>query len=239
MSNIVITGSTNGIGLNLALSYIKDGHNLVLISKNESKLNELKTKYDNVTIIPYDLTLNLDDLFQKLDELNIKFDLLINNAGFGNVSEFINTDIKKENKLIDLNVLALTKLTYYFLNKENCKIVNISSIASIYPGYNMSTYYASKAYVTSFTRALEKENKNRLKVINLPKINTNFDSVAGKRKRASLGKDVSYAVKKIKGAIRKKKVVYNIGFSTKMTSLLSKMTHRSMLINISKYTNEA
>jgi len=240
MSYILITGASSGIGLNLSIEYAKRNNNLILISRNIDKLNEIKNQFNNVDIITikYDLTLDLSNLFNIIKELNLDIKLVINNAGFGIVSEFINSNIKKDNELINLNVLALTRITHYFLINSNAKIINISSVASMYPGVNMSLYYASKTYVTSFSRGIEKENRGRVKVINLPKIETNFDNVAGKRKNVKKGMKINPAIKKIIKAINNKKVVNNIGIATKFTVLISKLFHRSFLLNLSNKTNE-
>ena len=110
-------------------------------------------------------TLNTTSLlYNEVKKRSIKVDILINNAGFGLFGEFYETDIEKEKKMIDLNVKALVELSKYFLQemleRNSGRILNVASIAAFQPGPYMSVYYASKAFVLSFSEALRNEVRN-------------------------------------------------------------------------------
>ena len=117
-------------------------------------------------MIPCDLgsEAGAEYLYNEVKKRSIKVDILINNAGFGLFGEFYETDIEKEKKMIDLNVKALVELSKYFLQemleRNSGRILNVASIAAFQPGPYMSVYYASKAFVLSFSEALRNEVRN-------------------------------------------------------------------------------
>ena len=164
---VVITGATSGIGLELAKLLAKD-YALCLIGRSKAKLEEvvklLNEKYNNpIYYIVADLA-SSDSIKRVVDEftkLSLIPVILYNNAGLGDYNYFLDSDIEKQKEIIDVNIKALTELCYYFGNlmKKNQKgtIVNIASIGAYCPGPLMATYYASKAYVLSFSMALHTE----------------------------------------------------------------------------------
>lgn len=167
----LITGGGSGLGLELAKLFAADGYSLILVSRNEAHLKqaqaELEAAYHaTVEIISLDLTdlEALPGIFMKLKERGLKINVLVNNAGFGLLGAFTELDIKKQLNTIALNISALTYLTRLFLDQapENAKILNMSSLAAFQPGPYMNVYYATKAYVLSFSEALaeELEDKN-------------------------------------------------------------------------------
>ena len=171
MSNhALVTGASCGIGLDLARLLAKDKNNLVLVARSENKLKEIKASFEkefgiNVKIIIVDLSLP-DATTQLYDEIvkeQITIDILINNAGFGDFSSFSNCDWQKQEKMINLNVLSLSKLTHLILpgmiKQGYGKIMNLGSLASFLPGPMMATYYATKAFVLSFSCSLANELK--------------------------------------------------------------------------------
>lgn len=164
----IITGATSGIGLELAKIYSCEDIDLLLISRNlknlENTKNLLKKNIANIDILAMDLANNLDTEKIKEKISNKKLFCLINNAGFGDLGKFVNLDIKKAEKMLNLNVIALTKLSYFFLNevkatKDTVYLLNVGSVASFISGPLMAVYYASKAYVLSFTNAIRYESK--------------------------------------------------------------------------------
>ncbi|MCQ2979598.1 MAG: SDR family oxidoreductase [Clostridia bacterium] len=171
----LITGASKGIGEELAKIYAKNGYDLILVARDYEKLNVIKNNLEgafnvDVKVISMDLTLpsSSEVLFNSLRHNRV--DVLINNAGMGSYGEFHKSDLKKEEDLIMLNVLSLMKLSFLYSNMmvENGggTIINIASTASFQAGPLMSNYYASKAYVLSFTEAISKElKKNNVKVI--------------------------------------------------------------------------
>ena len=194
----LITGASSGIGRDMARYLYKDfRYNLILVARNKEKLESLKKdleeskKTDNkpkkIIIIAKDLSKqqNCKELYEETKNMNI--DLLVNNAGFGEFGEFVNTDLEKEIDLINTNITAVHILTKLYLkemvNKNSGHILNIASIAGMEPGPLMAAYYASKAYVIRLTRAINKEikkNKSKVKISILcpGPVNTNFNNVA-------------------------------------------------------------
>ncbi len=192
----LITGASSGIGRDMArYLYEKFNYNLILVARNKEKLEnlsqELKENNTNkpkeIIIIEKDLSKqqNCKDLYEETKNINIDF--LINNAGFGEFGEFINTDLEKEINLINTNITAVHVLTKLYLkdmvNKNRGHILNVASIAGMEPGPLMAAYYASKAYVIRLTRAINKElkkNKSNVKMSILcpGPVNTNFNNVA-------------------------------------------------------------
>lgn len=164
----LITGSSGGIGQELAFLFAKDGHNLVLVARNKEKLQSIahiiqQTYSVQVTVIKKDLE-NPASAYELYDEIltkQIQIDYLVNNAGYGLYGAFSSTDLSKEVNMIELNITSLTILSKLFLRpmleKQSGGILNVASTASFQPGPLMAVYYATKAYVLSFTEALASE----------------------------------------------------------------------------------
>ncbi len=159
----IITGASSGIGTEFAKRLAKEGYPLVLVARRKERLEQLAESLETECIV---ITADLSDMNickQLIKNLETKeVDILINNAGFGYCGESLNIDNQIELNMIDLNVKALHLLTKLVLEKmvEKNKgyILNIASSAGLLPtGPYMSTYYATKAYVTSFTRGLAEE----------------------------------------------------------------------------------
>lgn len=171
MKTALITGASAGIGFELSKIFTRHHHNLVLVARREDRLLELKKELEEsfqikAHVIPLDLTHSdaPKQLYDELKKQTIAIDILVNNAGFGLQGTFAKTDIDTERNMIELNIQALTGLTKLFLRdmvaKHEGKILNVASTASFLPGPYMSVYYASKAYVLSFSKALAYETRN-------------------------------------------------------------------------------
>lgn len=168
MATALITGASNGIGLELAIVHASKGDNLVLVARNKSKLDELKTMLEDqfkvkVYTIGKDLSA-LDaaqEVYNETTKQNINIDYLINNAGFGDFGMFVETDWNKTSQMIQLNITALTQFTKLYLQdmvkKKSGKIMNVASTAAFQSGPTMAVYYATKAYVLSFSEAVDNE----------------------------------------------------------------------------------
>jgi uncharacterized protein len=166
----LVTGGTSGIGYELAKLLANDGYNLVIVARTESDLQrvskEISQQYGvEVKTLAKDL-FHRENAFAVYNELvsqNIQIDILVNDAGQGNYGEFIDTDIRKELAIIDLNIASLVILTKLFLkdmvSRGDGKILNLSSIASKVPGPWHSVYHGTKAFVQSFTEAIRSEIK--------------------------------------------------------------------------------
>ncbi|MCK5838322.1 MAG: SDR family oxidoreductase [Bacteroidales bacterium] len=172
MKTVLITGASSGIGLELAHIYAKNGYNLFLTARREKNLENLKIeiveKY-RVTVDYFPLDLSKPDssevLYAKTNELNLKFDIVINNAGFGMYGEFLESDISQNEMMLNLNILSLTKLSKFYaqdmVKQGNGHIVNIASTAAFQPVPYLAAYSATKAYVLSFSEALAYELKTK------------------------------------------------------------------------------
>ena len=164
----LITGASTGIGKELSKLCASDGRNLVLVSRDHEKLHllaeNLVAKYRiQVEVLPKDLSTidSANEIFDKVFSLDLEIDTLINNAGFGSLGAFHRSDLDNQLEMLRLNIVTLTQLTHYFLPamiaKNSGKIMNIASTASFQPGPYMAVYYASKAFVLSFSEALSEE----------------------------------------------------------------------------------
>lgn len=164
----LITGATFGIGYELATLFAADRHNLILVARNKNRLSEISKELIDkhnidVRIIEKDLSLpnSAKEVFQEVNKKNLEVEFLINNAGFGNQGKFWETNLNTEIDMIQLNITSLVHLTKLFLPKmiENRrgKILNVASTAAFQPGPFMNIYYATKAFVLSFSEALDSE----------------------------------------------------------------------------------
>jgi short-subunit dehydrogenase len=160
----LVTGASSGIGRELARLLAADGIDLVLVARNEAALNALAAQLGHVRVEV--LTSDLSDpdsaaiLASSVDRLG-PIDILINNAGFGTNGPFLDLDVGRESAMIELNIASLVKLTHHFAGMMRGrgfgKVLNIASTAGFQPGPYMATYYASKAFVISFSEALAYE----------------------------------------------------------------------------------
>ncbi|ERG66805.1 SDR family NAD(P)-dependent oxidoreductase [Exiguobacterium chiriqhucha] len=168
---VLITGVSGGIGKELADRFARVGHEMVLVSRNEEKMNMLAEQYRTtygvgVTVIAKDIgTPGVPEaIFKELQEKQIHVDYLVNNAGFGLYGKFLETDINQEANMIDVNIKALTAMTKLFLpgmvERNRGGVMNVSSMVGFFPGPLMSVYHATKSYVLSFTEALANEVSN-------------------------------------------------------------------------------
>lgn len=168
----LITGASSGIGWELAHQYAQNGHPVILTARTTAKLNELKSILENkyksiIEVISCDLSQphSAKVLFDEIQKRNLKINGLVNNAGFGDHSEFIHSNLNKNLEMIQLNITTLVELTQLFskdliLNAPS-RILNVASTASFFPGPLMAVYYATKAFVLSFTEAISVELKNK------------------------------------------------------------------------------
>lgn len=169
MKNVaLITGASSGIGKELARIHASMGGDLVIVSRSKVKLEdlaqELKDKHGTSThVIAVDLSQmeSAKSIYDEVNNAGIKVDFLINNAGFGGQGYFHERAWEQDLAMMQVNMVTLTALTRYFLPdmvaRKSGKILNTSSTASLLPGPLQAVYYATKAYVTSFSNAVAKE----------------------------------------------------------------------------------
>ena len=231
MAKALVTGASSGIGRDLAKELSKRGYDIILVARNEEKLNEvaseIKTK---VEVIPMDISVvdNCKKLYSMVEDV----DILVNNAGFGVFGKFINTDLDREVKLIDTNVTAVHVLTKLFLKnmveRDKGYILNVSSIAGHLPGPLMAAYYSSKHYVYILSESINEElKKNNSKVrvgtLNPGPVRTNFNKVANvKFDLKSLSSD--YVARYTVDKILKGKTDITPGLSIKLLRFVAKIS---------------
>lgn len=167
----LITGASSGIGREMAKLHAAQKGNLVLVARSGDKLHSLQAELQEkhgiqVSVIPQDLTLPgaAKTVYDQTQQEGIVVDYLINNAGFGGQGFFHERQWEDDARMIQLNVMALTELTRYYLNdmvaRKSGKVLNVSSTASLMPGPLQAVYFATKAYVRSFSNALSSELKD-------------------------------------------------------------------------------
>ena len=163
----LITGASSGIGAELARIFASNGHNIVLVARREDRLNQLAdeiaaTGKSRPAVIACDLREPgaCDSIADKLSAMDAEVDIVVNNAGFGLFGNAVEMDRGEQLAMVDINVRILTDLSLRFadsLIKHRGGLLNVGSIASFLPGPRMAVYYASKAYVLSFTEAMRAE----------------------------------------------------------------------------------
>ncbi len=166
----LITGGSVGIGAALADVFARHGHDLILVSRNREKLEargrDIQQKFGvQVVCLPEDLTdpAGPQRLHQAVAERKLAVEYLVNNAGVGLYGKFATTDLDAELKMIQLNVTSVVDLTKRFLpamiERRSGRILNVASTAAFVPGPWMSVYYATKAFLLSFSQAIDYELK--------------------------------------------------------------------------------
>ena len=164
----LITGASAGLGREYARLFAKDGHDLVLVARRRERLDELARELaaahgTTCMVIAADLAAPSagQQIADQVQAAGRTIDFLVNNAGLGKRGPFAQSDVRLQLEMIDVNMRALVDLTHRFLpgmlERKQGRILNIASIAGFVPGPFMATYYASKAFVVSFTEALAQE----------------------------------------------------------------------------------
>jgi short-subunit dehydrogenase len=164
----LVTGASGGIGLELARLFAADKYDLVLVARSEDKLTqigeELSAQFKiRARVVVSDLARagSPREIFAELEAANVPVDVLVNNAGFGSYGLFADADERAQIEMLQVNVVALTHLTKLFLPamiaRKAGRVMNVASTAAFQPGPLMAVYYASKAYVLSFSEALANE----------------------------------------------------------------------------------
>jgi short-subunit dehydrogenase len=164
----LITGGTSGIGYELGKVMASKGHDLILVGRSESRLLEVAEEFRQtyqirVWTIPADLSRpgNAKFVYDQAVSQQLFPGILVNNAGFGDMTDFLISETSRIEEMIQLNVTSLTELTKYFLpemvKRKTGHIVNLASVASFIPGPGMTVYHATKAYVLFFGEGLAEE----------------------------------------------------------------------------------
>jgi short-subunit dehydrogenase len=251
---VLITGASSGIGMGLAKLFAADGSDLVLVARREDRLNELAEELKSehgieVLVLPKDLSKKTSpkEIFNHLKKEKIEIDVLVNNAGFGSrgtVSE-LDTDLQVD--MVQVNAAALTHLTSLFLpgiiERGQGGILNVGSLAGFQPGPNLAVYFATKAYVLSFTEALAEEISNpniKVSCFAPGPVKTEFgeksdleDSLLFKLSLM----DLEPAVKAGYEGFRKGKTIVIPGLKQQIVPFLNRFTPRLIVRKIAKKLN--
>jgi short-subunit dehydrogenase len=164
----LITGASSGIGYELAKRFARDGVNLVVVARDETKLGQIAGELQSATgvsvkVVHADLSRAVApaEVYRETQRSAIKVDYLVNNAGFGAAGPFTDTDLQAELDMLQVNIVSLVHLTKLYLadmqRRGSGGILNVASTAAFQPGPLMAIYYASKAFVLSFTEAIAEE----------------------------------------------------------------------------------
>ena len=207
----LVTGASSGIGKDIAKELAQKGYDLILVARNEEKLNKVKKELEKEDIKVENIIMDLsnEESCKELHKRAKNVDILVNNAGFGDCGNFTRTDLEKEIKMIKTNITAYHILTKLYLtemkNKNNGKILNVASIAGFMPGPLMATYYATKAYIVRLSEGIREElkkekSKVQISILCPGPVKTNFNNIANVRfhlREADSKKVAKYAIKKM------------------------------------------
>ncbi|AZV58242.1 SDR family oxidoreductase [Clostridium sp. AWRP] len=172
MKYVLITGGTSGIGFEFAKNFARDGYGIVIVSSNIKKLQEVKKKLEDkfkTSVFVYQQDMGklgaASQLYSITKKDNLNISILVNNAGIGLVGPTDKIDFKRDESMMILNVINLVELCKLYISdmyrQKYGKILNISSIGAFQPGPYTSTYFASKAFVLSYSRAIRYEAKEK------------------------------------------------------------------------------
>ena len=164
----LVTGASSGIGAELARLHASKGGDLVLVARREAALNALKTELETTynikaTVIAADLAQpdSAEKIFAVTEAAGIQVDILINNAGFGGHGKFHERELAKDRAMMQVNMMSLVNLTHLYLqgmvSRNSGKLLHVASTAAFLPGPLQAVYYATKAFVVSFSQAIAQE----------------------------------------------------------------------------------
>jgi short-subunit dehydrogenase len=253
---VLITGASGGIGEELARLFAAHRYDLVLVARTEEKLQSLSAELGRAHGVQARvLAADLADpaapprVFETLRELGVTIDVLVNNAGFGATGAYAEIDYDVTARMIQVNIGALAHLTRLFLPgmlaRRNGKILNLASTAAYVPGPFMAVYYASKAFVLSFTEAIAEETRGSGVTVTalIPgPTATNFAAAAGNQdsllfRTGTVMSAAAVARVGFDGLMAGKPVAI-AGVSNKLTVLSARLAPRTMLAKITSKLNK-
>ncbi|MFC4761310.1 SDR family NAD(P)-dependent oxidoreductase [Fructobacillus durionis] len=253
----LVTGASSGIGKEFAYRLAEKGSNVILVARSTDRLitlaDELEKQY-GITAYPFPADLSdpasINDLYEKIQKENLSVDILVNNAGFGLYGSFKENSADEYQKMVDLNINSLIRLTSLFLpemqEKKSGIIINLASLLGFAPFPYMSVYSATKAFVLSFTESLWAENqKTGVQILALAPgaTKTDFYDVAGSSAMpGGINRTAADVVTTAFKALDKKKMTVvdggNNKFIAKLPRLLSQKTVVSLFEKVVRAANE-
>lgn len=245
----IITGASSGIGKALAFEFARNDFNLFLTARNESALREIaeecQRKFSVETeIFSADLAVesSTEDLIKAVS--NRKFDVLVNNAGFGIKGDFAETDLDEELKMLNVQIIALLKLTKTvlpsMLKAKTGKILNIASVYSFAPVPKQSVYSASKAFILNFSSALQNELKDtdiNATVVCPGITQTEFRRRVGIKDEKNVGMTAETVAEIAFAAMMRGKHVVVPGLQNKVFAFLSKTLPNDLMTEVVRFIN--
>lgn len=246
----LVTGASSGIGRDIALLLAEDGFSIILTGRDETALasvaDRCRTEHGaTAEVIAADLAdpASPQVLFDRVRSV----DVLVNNAGFGTYGPFAEADLNAELQLLQVNIVALTRLTRLFLpgmvQRQWGRILNVASTAAFVPGPYMSTYYASKAYVLSHSVALARELRGKGVTVTAlcpGPTRTAFQQRAkmdhAKLFRLKVMESMPVAKAGYEGMLRGRPIVIP-GFANKLSAFCSRLLPRSLLATVAAHLN--
>lgn len=250
MKTALITGASFGIGETFARELAKSKTNLVLVARSKDRLDRLAQQLQEkhqikAEVIAKDLTEPgaTQAVFDEVTQNGITIDMLVNNAGFGDYGLFVERDLQKQVKMIQLNITALVELSHLFLapmkQRGSGSIVNVASIAAYQPIPYMSIYAATKAFVLHFSEALWAENKDAgIHILALcpgPTESNFFEAAEFPSSLGGNGKLVpadEVVVEALKALEKNQSTLVTGGFGNQVIANLSRFVPRDVVVNM-------
>ena len=252
----LVTGGAGGIGFELCKLIAEDGYDLVIVDMNELGMNraaqKLHTEYGiNVETIAKDLSKAEAprEIVQELFSRGIEIDILVNNAGYGLSGDFVEMSLEKQLNMLHVNIDTVVSLTSLLLpsmmKREGAKVLNLASIAAFQPGPYMASYFASKAFVLSWTEALAKELEDtNVSVTALcpPPTDTGFANRAGSGNSIAFKKGVMAGPEQVAAdawnGMRREKTIVLPGWFNRFSVFVSRFLPRSVVAGCAGVMNK-
>lgn len=247
----LITGASSGIGYELAKVFARHGRNIVIVSRDEAKLKELKQEiereyYVKLMMLPKDLAdpRSPTEIFEELEKRGVNIQILVNNAGFSIYGMFSETDLQKELEIVQVNLSSLIHLTKLILpgmlKRRSGKILNVASMGAFHPGPYQSVYCATKAGVLSFSQALSNELQGTGITVTClcpGVVKTEFHQRAGMQSSKLMNEkmiDAGVMAEAGYRALMAEKVIAVPGFKFRLGSVVMGIIPRTMLTKIAR-----
>ncbi len=246
--SVLLTGASSGIGLELGRVFARHKHDLILVARSKEKLEQLAREWSTEFGVKVDVAaVDLSRPNAAGQLANRDVDILVNNAAFGLNGTFVDLDLRRQLEMIELNVTALTHLTGLFLpamvKRGRGRILNVASTASFQPGPMMAVYYATKAYVLSFSEAIAEELRGTGVTVTAlcpGPTATDFTRVAGmanSRLHRRFAADAKSVAEKGYRALMKGKRLLVPGMINKLTAVSVRFSPRGLVTRIVKGMN--
>jgi short-subunit dehydrogenase len=240
----LVTGASAGLGVEFAKALAQRGHRLVLVARRKDRLEALAAELGNARAMAIDLseTGSAAKLVSEIEAAGERVELLVNNAGFGLIGRFAELDAARLRQMIDLNVGSLTDLCRAvapgMIERRSGAILNVASTAAFQPGPNMAVYFATKAYVLSFTEALHEELRAhgiRVTALCPGPTKTEFGAVAGFAEKGAFDRFAADSASVVRAGLEgldKNRAVVIPGFLNKVAAASTRFTPRPLVRKI-------